>query len=477
MTDDGSVAPDSPTASGRARTMTEDEVIEDVLVRDATGLGVHERRAEFVVGGLFAATAIAMAMMASPSHWDLHPLTALVAMVSLAIASRVRFAIGGGYTVPVMLVFVPVLFLLPPPLLPLMTAGALALGGLPDVLRRRVSPQRLLLAPANAWFAVGPALVFLAGDVHRTADATLGLLIAALAAQFATDLGGSAFREWLRTGAGLTEQVNEARWVYLFDLGLAPVGLLAAFQVESRPWSVLLLLPLLGLLRVFAAERRTHLENLIELNHAYRGTALVLGDVVEADDAYTGEHTRGVVELCLQVSDAMGLPAAQRRKVEFGALLHDVGKVAIPKEIINKPGPLDEAEWEIIKTHTVEGHRMLDRVGGIMRDVGLVVRASHERWDGGGYPDGLAGEAIPIEARIVSCCDTFSAMTTTRSYRKAMPVEDAVAELRACAGTQLDPVVVGVLADLVAPAPAPEAAAARPGHAIAAEPATAPPAA
>jgi HD-GYP domain-containing protein (c-di-GMP phosphodiesterase class II) len=156
-----------------------------------------------------------------------------------------------------------------------------------------------------------------------------------------------------------------------------------------------------------------------------------------------------VVELSLAVSDALGLDSRQRRNVEFGALLHDVGKIAVPKEIINKPGPLDDAEWEIMRQHTIEGERMLNRIGGVLSEAGRIVRASHEDYDGSGYPDGLAGEQIPIEARIVTCCDAFSAMTTTRSYRKAMPTEKAIAELHACAGTQFDPQVVGVLAAMV----------------------------
>ena len=184
----------------------------------------------------------------------------------------------------------------------------------------------------------------------------------------------------------------------------------------------------------------------------------------------------------------------QRRNVEFAALLHDVGKIAVPKEIINKPGPLDDAEWEIMRQHTIEGERMLKRVGGVLSeagkiavpneiinkegplddaewkimrrhtiegerllkriggvlaDVGTIVRASHEDFDGSGYPDGLVGEEIPIEARIVTCCDAFSAMTTTRSYRKAMGTDAALAELRRCAGTQFDPEVVSVLIELV----------------------------
>ena len=117
----------------------------------------------------------------------------------------------------------------------------------------------------------------------------------------------------------------------------------------------------------------------------------------------------------------------------------------MPKEIINKPGALDDREWTIIKMHTIEGQRLLERVGGTMREVGAIVRSSHERWDGSGYPDGLKGEEIPLEARIVSACDAFNAMTTTRSYRRAMPVEEALDELRSCAGTQFDPEVVEAL--------------------------------
>jgi HD-GYP domain-containing protein (c-di-GMP phosphodiesterase class II) len=118
---------------------------------------------------------------------------------------------------------------------------------------------------------------------------------------------------------------------------------------------------------------------------------------------------------------------------------------AVPN--INKPGPLDEEEWAVVRTHTVEGRRMLDQVGGALARVGVIVRASHERWDGGGYPDGLAGELIPVEARVVSTCDAFHAMTSDRSYRKALPMEMAVGELRACAGSQFDPRVVTARSD------------------------------
>jgi HD-GYP domain-containing protein (c-di-GMP phosphodiesterase class II) len=160
-----------------------------------------------------------------------------------------------------------------------------------------------------------------------------------------------------------------------------------------------------------------------------------------------------VVSLSIAVSDAMGLSSKQRRNVEFGALLHDVGKIAVPKEIINKPGPLTDDEWLVIKAHTIEGQKMLDRVGGLLSEVGRIVRSSHEKWDGSGYPDGLKADEIPVESAIVSCCDAFNAMTTDRSYRAAMSLEEALDEVRANAGTQFSPAVVDALMRVLAEDP------------------------
>ena len=238
-------------------------------------------------------------------------------------------------------------------------------------------------------------------------------------------------------------------WVYAIDAALAAPGLVVAAEMERHPLAPIALVPLLAILALFAHERRGRLESLLELESAYRGTALVLGDVVEADDGYTGEHCKSVVELTMSVAAELGLDAASRRNLEFGALLHDVGKIAIPKSIINKPGKLDPEEWSIIKTHTIEGQRMLERVGGFMREVGQIVRSHHERWDGGGYPDHLAGEEIPIEARIIGCCDAWNAMRTDRAYRQALPYDTAVAELLEHSGTQFDPKVVTTLLRIV----------------------------
>lgn len=380
-----------------------------------------------------------------PWHTDLSWWKLVLVVGVLAVASRTRFVTESGHTTPIVLVTVPALFLLPPPIVPLATAFALALARVPDVAMRRTSPARPLSGFANAWFILGPAVVLaLAGSPSPT-DAAAWILVLALAAQLACDLAASWAREVLVHGLTLRQQVAEAAWVYKVDLALAPVGFLIAIAATDVPWSLILLVPLLLLMHYFSDERRRRMEQMDELNAAYRGTAMVLGDVVGSDDAYTGEHCRSVVQLALDVALELGLDEQTCRRVDFGAMLHDVGKVAIPKEIINKPGPLDPEEWEIVKTHTTEGQRMLDQVGGLMRSIGLIVRAHHERWDGTGYPDGLRRDEIPIEARIVSACDTWNAMTTTRSYRIAMSREAAMAELTSAAGTQLDPGVIEAL--------------------------------
>jgi HD-GYP domain-containing protein (c-di-GMP phosphodiesterase class II) len=151
----------------------------------------------------------------------------------------------------------------------------------------------------------------------------------------------------------------------------------------------------------------------------------------------------------LDVADELGLPHNERHKAELTAMLHDVGKIRIPQSIIDKPGKLNDEEWKIMQTHTIEGQRLLNRVGGLLSDVGDLVRACHERYDGKGYPDGVAGEEIPLVARIVCCCDAYDAMVSDRSYRKALPVAVALEELARNRGTQFDPRVVDALTHVV----------------------------
>jgi diguanylate cyclase (GGDEF)-like protein len=156
------------------------------------------------------------------------------------------------------------------------------------------------------------------------------------------------------------------------------------------------------------------------------------------------DHVEDVTLLALAVGRVLGLEGADLEDMRLAAELHDVGKLAIPDAILQKPAPLDESEWEFIRKHTLIGQRILTGAPALA-SVGTIVRSTHERWDGTGYPDGLAGEEIPLAARIIAVCDAFSAITTSRPYRVASTEEQAIAELRRCAGGQFDPRLVDTL--------------------------------
>ncbi len=421
--------------------LEDQELLADTRRRAGSHMDARELLAELIVGCGFVAAAAGVWLVGPAGRISVLPVILCGAV--MVVATRVRFDTPFGFTVATQLAFVPLVFALPPAVVPIAVVVTVAVACVPDILAGRMRPGKLLRSPANSWFAIGPALVFaLAGVTAQRAG--LLLLLVALAAQFAGDIAASTVRVGIARGASIRSQLRE-NWVYAIDAALSGVAVAVAREADSAPYAVLVVVPLLGLLAMFANERQGRLGSLLELKDTYKGTALLLGDVISADDGYTGEHSEGVVGLAKAVADRLGLDAERRRNLEFGALLHDVGKIAIPKEIINKPGKLDPGEWELIKTHTVEGERMLRTVGGFMREVGLIVRSHHERWDGGGYPDGLVGEAIPLEARIITCCDSWSAMRTNRSYRAALPFETALAEMRDNAGSQFDPAVVAAL--------------------------------
>ncbi len=170
-------------------------------------------------------------------------------------------------------------------------------------------------------------------------------------------------------------------------------------------------------------------------------------------DQDLGQHNGDVAGWVELVGCELGLDRSAIVPVLRAAELHDVGKLAIPDAILNKPGPLDEREWAFMRRHTIIGERIVASAAAL-RDVAPIVRSTHEAWDGSGYPDALAGDAIPLGARIIAVCDAFDAMTTTRPYREAMTVEDALAELRRCAGGQFDPVVAAAFDRVLTAEPA-----------------------
>ncbi len=193
------------------------------------------------------------------------------------------------------------------------------------------------------------------------------------------------------------------------------------------------------------ADRRMYAQKAGGRMSAGRQSRDVLLSTLTEREPELGEHLHDVAKLALAVGRELDMSPEDLDEVARAAELHDVGKVAIPDAILNKPGPLDEAEWGFMRRHTIIGERILLSAPAL-RPVARLVRSSHERWDGSGYPDGLAGEEIPLGARIVCVCDAFDAMTTDRPYRPRMRTEAALAELREAAGTQFDPRVVEAFA-------------------------------
>jgi HD-GYP domain-containing protein (c-di-GMP phosphodiesterase class II) len=405
----------------------------------------REVRATVAVAAVFVLAVAAIAVWA-PDRGGHSVATAGLLVLCYAVVARVQFEVGSGVAVPTQLVFIPMLFLAAPAAVPVLVALGFALSTLPEHLRGRHHHGRLGLHIVSASYAVGPVLVlWLAGDPRATLDlGTLALVLVMLVAQFAFDFAG-----WVALGYSPWNQARALVAAWRVDLVLTPLSLALAGASRGHMYAALLGLPLVWLLGDFAREHKARIDQKEELSKAYRGTALLLGDMVEADDSYTGRHSHDVVSLVLAVCERMGLSGDARQDAELTALLHDVGKVTIPKSIIQKPGPLSADERALMNQHTVEGERMLDQVGGLLADVGRLVRSCHEHWDGRGYPDGLAGEEIPLVARIVCACDAWSAMTTDRSYRTALPHDAALAELRRCAGTQFDPRVVAALIGVV----------------------------
>jgi diguanylate cyclase (GGDEF)-like protein len=203
------------------------------------------------------------------------------------------------------------------------------------------------------------------------------------------------------------------------------------------------------------ADRRMYADKGRRSSSAGHQSRAVLLRILREREPELRSHLIGVAELALAVARELGLTGEELDELTRAAELHDIGKIAIPEEILRKPGPLDPAEWAFVRRHTVIGERILGAAPAL-RPVARIVRSTHERWDGNGYPDGLSGDEIPLGARIVAVCDAYEAMVSERPYRPALSPELAVDELLAHAGTQFDPKVVEIFtAALEARAPEP----------------------
>jgi diguanylate cyclase (GGDEF)-like protein len=584
--------------SAAEHVRADEHLVEEARRRRPTRPDTRDLWVSAILGGGFVAVAVALAALL-PAAREPSPLLLGLLVAAFALLSRVDLEVGTGSAVPTQLAFVPMLFLLPLPLVPLCVAGAHLLGALPDCLGRRMHPARLLVVLSGSWFAIGPTLVlaFFATGTPTWRDAPI--YAAALAAQFALDFASSSARERIAFGHRVRALLPAFAWVYAVDSFLAPVGLAASL---SGLGAVLIVVPLAGLLRVLARDRRARIDRAVASDQAYRGardeahhddltglanrrklfsdlerafadggrehifiiydlngfkryndtyghpagdallrrlggrlaeavgphgsayrlggdefsvlaavpaealetlidattTALseesegfsistCFGAVFLASEATDSSsafrmadhrlyaqkhaakrgrgnphevvlealferdpelraHVQDVAALSAAVGRRLGLDAEELEELVIGAQLHDIGKLAIPDAVLDKPGPLNEDEWKLIRQHTVIGQRILSAAPPL-QGVGTIVRATHERWDGKGYVDGLAGDAIPLAARIIAVCDTFAAMTSDRPYSQAVSLEEALTELRRCAGTQFDPDVVRIFCE------------------------------
>ena len=228
------------------------------------------------------------------------------------------------------------------------------------------------------------------------------------------------------------------------------VGTIEAFRSDDRPFNCEDA-GQIALLGTFASNAYAKIQMSEKLERHYTTTLEALAAALEAKDPYTQAHTGRIRDMAVAVAVVMKIPSHLRRGVRLGAILHDVGKIGISDTILHKPGALSEAEWKVMRTHPILGERMLEGIH-FLSDALPVIRHHHERWDGAGYPDRLAGEDIPLGARIVAVCDAFDAMTSDRPYRKAISAERACEEILAGAGTQFDPrcakLLVEVLTDV-----------------------------
>ena len=221
------------------------------------------------------------------------------------------------------------------------------------------------------------------------------------------------------------------------DQGLAALAVATESEIRSRE---------LELLAGIASQARLAITNagsFATLERTFLSTVEALANALEAKDSYTSSHARWICDMSIEVGRELGLDAVHLKRVELGALFHDIGKIGIPASILMKPGPLTTEERSMIERHPELGERILAPIDQLAQ-VRPIVRACHERYDGLGYPDSLKGEEIPLEARIIFACDAFHAMTTDRPYREALPVEEAFGRLVDAAGTQFDPRVVDV---------------------------------
>jgi diguanylate cyclase (GGDEF)-like protein/putative nucleotidyltransferase with HDIG domain len=274
--------------------------------------------------------------------------------------------------------------------------------------------------------------------IGRTGQAEFGLLLPDTAAEGALPSLERLLVELEVAGEGTIRAAGASMGVASVERGMSAEGLLAKARIacEHAQGNG-------GGRAVLAAEPGDDAEA-EQSKGAQRDAIEALAVALLERDKYTGEHSEAVIDMSGAVARNLGLNMPEVERVKSAALLHDIGKVAIPDEILHKPGPLTDDEWKQMKEHPVIGERILRVLPGL-GTVARIVRHEHERWDGRGYPDGLVGSAIPLGSRIIIAADTYHAITSDRPYRAARSHSEAIEELTRCAGSQFDPSVTAAL--------------------------------
>ena len=278
--------------------------------------------------------------------------------------------------------------------------------------------------PRFAWGLAGAVLLLMGFAAYRTLQS---FLISQLAVQGAW-LAGIVLLMQSQATLALVPRWHLAWWLYHAFVLLGFLTILYGIALEY----------LRGRSLVDALDQAVSPDVMSQIQRGYHQAVIALAAAAEAKDNYTEGHLTRVAELALRLGQEMGLPKSRYRSLAQGAFLHDVGKLSTPDAVLQKPAKLTPDETSLMRQHSIAGYELLLRVGGFEREA-LVARHHHEWWDGSGYPDGLKGEEIPLEARIVAVADMYDAVTTDRPYRPGLDHEEALALLQKEAGTHLDP--------------------------------------
>ena len=312
-------------------------------------MDARERTVVAVFAALYCVAAVLIAVLL-PSERDVSLVLVAALLLGHAAVSQVRFEFGMGFVVPEQLVVIPMLLLLPLPYVPILIAAAGALGLVPDFIKGSWAKDRWLKPIADSWSYLAPVLILAAFAPGPPELSSAPVYALAIAAQLGTDFAQAVIRNRLLDGVPTMELARCFVGATRVELVLSPIALVATLAAYEEPLVlVAVIAPLVWLLDNFSKDRAARYASALELNRAYRGTVMLLSDVLEFEDEYTAQHSRSVVDLVNAVADELGIAPDERQELEFAAMLHDVGKISIPKEILHKPAALTG--------HRVRGHQ------------------------------------------------------------------------------------------------------------------------